>query len=115
MPAHLKEPKKARIKSMSKKIYVGNLNYATTESTLRNIFSQYGTIVSAVIIKDRFTEQSKGFGFVEMADEQSAAAAIAALNGKEIDGRRVRVNEAEEKPARPRFNRDRDGGYAPRS
>ena len=100
---------------MSKKIYVGNLNYATTESTLRNIFSQYGTIVSAVIIKDRFTEQSKGFGFVEMADEQSAAAAIAALNGKEIDGRRVRVNEAEEKPARPRFNRDRDGGYAPRS
>ena len=92
---------------MSKKINVGNLNYATSQETLASVFSQYGEIVSAVVIKDRFTEQSKGFGFVEFAQDSSANAAIAALNGKELDGRKVRVNIAEEKPraARPRFNK----------
>ena len=96
---------------MSKKIYVGNLNYATTEDTLKNSFSSFGEVLSSVVIKDRFTEQSKGFGFVEMADDSAADAAIAAMNGKEIDGRRVRVNVAEDRPQtrRPRFNRD-DGG-----
>ncbi len=105
---------------MSKKIYVGNLNYGTTEETLSNIFAQYGEVVSAVVIKDRFTEQSKGFGFIEMADDQAADAAITTINGSEIEGRRVRVNEAEDKPRQSRpprsggFNRnrgDRDGGY----
>jgi RNA-binding proteins (RRM domain) len=104
--------------NMSKKIYVGNLNYATTEDTLSSLFAQYGEVVSTSIIKDRYTEQSKGFGFIEMADDAAADAAIATLNGKEVDGRRVRVNVAEEKPRTnsrgPRnFNRDggnRDGG-----
>lgn len=97
------------------------MNYATTEETLKNLFSQYGEVVSTTVIKDKFTEQSKGFGFVEMADEEAANTAIATLNGKELDGRRIRVNVAEEKPRnggfRPRgnFNRDRgergEGGY----
>lgn len=95
---------------MSKKIYVGNLNYATTEDTLSSLFAQYGEVVSTAVIKDRNTQQSKGFGFVEMADDNAADAAIATLNGKEVDGRRVRVNVAEEKPRRPRFNRDDGAG-----
>ena len=114
---------------MAQKIYVGNMNYATTEETLKDLFSQYGEVVSATIIKDKFTEQSKGFGFVEMTEEEAANTAIATLNGKELDGRRIRVNVAEEKPRnggfRPRgnFNRDRgeggyrnrgEGGYRPR-
>ncbi|MBO4508646.1 MAG: RNA-binding protein [Spirochaetaceae bacterium] len=109
---------------MAQKIYVGNMNYATTEETLKNLFSQYGEVVSATVIKDKFTEQSKGFGFVEMSDGEAANTAIATLNGKELDGRRIRVNVAEEKPRnggfRPRgnFNRDRgnrgEGGYRPR-
>lgn len=97
---------------MSQKIYVGNMNYATTEETLSSLFSQYGEVTSAVVIKDRYTDQSKGFGFVEMADAQAADAAIATLNGKEVDGRRVRVNVAEDKPRtqRPRGNFGGGGG-----
>ncbi|HOS30585.1 MAG TPA: RNA-binding protein, partial [Treponemataceae bacterium] len=57
---------------MAQKIYVGNMNYATTEETLSSLFSQYGEVVSAVVIKDRYTEQSKGFGFIEMSDAQAA-------------------------------------------
>jgi RNA recognition motif-containing protein len=87
---------------MSKKIYVGNLNYATSADTLESVFSQHGEVLSATVIKDRFTEQSKGFGFVEFADDKAAQKAIEALNGKELDGRRVRVNIAEEKPRAPR-------------
>jgi RNA recognition motif-containing protein len=100
---------------MSQKIYVGNLSYGTTEDTLSSTFSQYGEVLSSVIIKDRYTEQSKGFGFVEMTDADAANAAIATLNGKDIDGRRVRVNIAEDKPrnSRPRgnFGGGREGGY----
>jgi len=97
---------------MSQKIYVGNMNYQTTEQALSNLFSQYGEVVSSTIIKDRYTQQSKGFGFVEMADAQAAEAAIATLNNQEFEGRRLRVNVAENKPreSRPRFNNDR-GGY----
>ena len=87
---------------MSKKIYVGNLNYASTEETLKNAFSQFGEIASAVVIHDRMTQQSKGF--VEFADDAAAESAINEMNGKEIDGRRVRVNAAEERPPRPKFN-----------
>lgn len=86
---------------MSKKIYIGNLSYTTKEDSLSNYFSSYGEVLSSVIIKDKFTEQSKGFGFVEMADDSAADRAIAELNGREIDGRKVRVNFAEEKPSRP--------------
>lgn len=100
---------------MAQKIYVGNMNYATTEEGLTTLFSQYGEVVSAAVIKDRYTEQSKGFGFIEMADSDAANAAIEALNGKEFEGRRIRVNIAEDKPrnSRPRgnFGGNRDGGY----
>ncbi len=85
---------------MAKKIYVGNLSYHTTDDTLRNTFAQFGDVVSANIIIDRYTGNSKGFGFVEMSSDQSASAAIAGLNSKELDGRQLRVNEANEKPAR---------------
>ena len=90
------------------------MNYATTAETLTSLFSQYGEVVSATVIKDRFTEQSKGFGFVEMSDEAAAEAAIAALNGKDLEGRRVRVNVAEERAPRgdrPRRDFNRDGGF----
>jgi len=100
---------------MSKKIYVGNLNYSTTEDTLGGQFAQYGDVLSATIIKDRYTQQSKGFGFIEMEDESAADRAIAELNGREIDGRRVRVNVAEDKPRRDRgprnFDRAPRGGF----
>lgn len=89
---------------MAKKIYVGNLSYSTTEDTLRNQFSQFGEVVSVAIIMDKMTNRSKGFGFVEMAEDGAASEAISTLNQKEIDGRKVRVNEAEERKPRPRFN-----------
>ena len=96
---------------MSQKIYVGNLNYATTDEGLANCFSQFGEVLSSIVIKDRATGQSKGFGFVEFAEAQSADAAIEGMNGKELDGRRLRVNMAEEKPRRERprgnFSRNR--------
>lgn len=95
--------------TMAQKIYVGNMSYGTTEDTLSQIFSEYGEVLSVAIIKDRYTDQSKGFGFVEMADEAAAEQAIQTLNGSELDGRRVRVNPAEDKPRRQRprqFNRD---------
>ena len=86
--------------SMAQKIYVGNLNYATTEEGLANLFGAYGEVVSTAVIKDKFTNRSKGFGFVEMADESAAQNAIAELNEKEFEGRRLRVNVAQEKPRR---------------
>ena len=79
---------------MSKKIYVGNMNYETTEDNLNELFSQYGEVVSTKIIEDQFTGRSKGFAFVEMNDEDSAISAISALNGKEYLGRELKVNEA---------------------
>ncbi len=85
---------------MAKKVYVGNMNYATTEDGLRDLFAQYGQVVSVNIIVDRYTGKAKGFGFVEMNTDEEAAAAIAALNGFEYMGRQLRVNEAEDKPRR---------------
>lgn len=85
---------------MANKIYIGNLNFRTTEESLSSIFSQYGEVTSVSIIKDRNTGLSKGFGFVEYADEASFDKAIQAMNGKELDGRRVRVSLAEDKPRR---------------
>jgi len=99
---------------MAKKLYVGGLSYNTEESVLRAAFEAVGTVESATIIIDRMTNRSKGFGFVEMATEEEAQKAIEALNGKEIDGRNVTVNEA--KPMEPRaprqggYNRDSRGG-----
>lgn len=89
---------------MSKKIYVGNLNYNTTEDQLRELFGQYGNVLEANVISDRFTDRSKGFGFVEMEEDDAADAAITALNGKEFDNRALRVDEARErKPRRDNF------------
>lgn len=82
---------------MSKKIYVGNLSWNTDDNDLGNLFAQYGEVVSARIIIDRNTNRSKGFGFVEMAESDAAVAAISELNGSEVDGRNIRVNEAEER------------------
>ena len=90
--------------SMSKNIYVGNLPFSVTSDELRQAFEQYGTVTSAQVLSDRATGRSRGFGFVEMADDDQADAAIAGLSGKEMGGRALTVNEA-----RPREER-RDGG-----
>ena len=83
---------------MAKKLYIGNLNYATDEGSIRKMFEAHGEVVSLNLITDKYTGQSKGFGFVEMATDEAAKAAIAALNGQQIDGRAIRVNEAFDKP-----------------
>ena len=90
---------------MAKKLYVGNLSYNTTEDGLRSLFSGFGNVASAKIIFDRETGNSKGFGFIEMGSDDEAGAAIAGTNGRELDGRQLRVNEAMDKP-----RRDRNGG-----
>jgi RNA recognition motif-containing protein len=79
---------------MGKKLYVGNLTYGVTDGTLEQMFQPHGTVQSAQVIMDRDTGRSKGFGFVEMSSDQEAQAAIAALNGKEVEGRALTVNEA---------------------
>jgi RNA recognition motif-containing protein len=85
---------------MGKKLYVGNLSFNTYEDGLRDLFQQYGTVVSAKIITDRDSGSSKGFGFVEMSSDAEAAAAIAGTDGKDLDGRNIKVNEAMDKPRR---------------
>ncbi len=96
---------------MAAKLYVGNLPYSVPESKLQDVFSQYGTVVSVRIITDKFTGRSKGFGFVEMESKDQADRAAAALNGSELDGRTIVVNEA-----RPEQPRSPKGGHgrAPR-
>lgn len=102
---------------MAKKLYVGGLSYQTTDDSLRAAFAQAGTIVSAVVIKDKFSGQSKGFGFVEMSTDEEANAAIEMWNEKELDGRTVKVNEArpmEDRPQRDNYSRGGSssrGGY----
>ncbi len=88
---------------MGKKIYVGNLSYSTYEADLGQLFGAFGEVASVKIITDRDTGKSKGFGFVEMASESEAQAAIAGMNGREVGGRNLRVNEAEDKPRRDNF------------
>jgi RNA recognition motif-containing protein len=82
---------------MGKRLYVGNLSYGTTDDTLRQLFGAHGSVASAQVIMDRDTGRSKGFGFVEMSSDQEAQAAIQALNGKDVDGRALTVNEARPK------------------
>mgnify|MGYP001029783475 CR=1 FL=1 len=91
---------------MEKKLYVGNLPYSTTETELEELFSQSGSVVEVTVIFDRETGRSKGFGFVQMADEASAQAAVEKLNGTEMGGRTIKVAEA-----RPR-RQSRDRGYS---
>jgi RNA recognition motif-containing protein len=82
-------------------IYVGNLAYATTDEELNALFAEYGTVSAARVVKDRVTGRSKGFGFVEMPDTAQANAAIAAINGREVGGRTLRVNESQPRTDRP--------------
>jgi RNA recognition motif-containing protein len=79
-------------------IYVGNLSWNLKDQDLSNLFATHGEVVSAKIVTDKFTGRSKGFGFVEMANDDQAQAAIAALNGSEVDGRNIVVNESRPKP-----------------
>lgn len=90
---------------MAKKLYVGNLSYGVTDSDLQRIFEEYGTVESAQVVMDRDSGRSKGFGFVEMSSDQEAQAAIDGLNGQEVSGRALTVNEA-----RPREDRGGRGG-----
>lgn len=90
---------------MAMKLYVGGLAYSVTEQELEALFAEQGKITSATVIKDRDSGQSKGFGFVEMADDEEAKAAIANLNGKEVSGRAITVNQA-----RPQEDRRSGGG-----
>ncbi len=87
---------------MGKKIYVGNLNYRTTAEGLQGLFSQYGEVAGVSLVTDRETGQPRGFAFVEMSTTEAAAKAITGLDGKEFEGRRLRVNEAVNKPRPPR-------------
>jgi cold-inducible RNA-binding protein len=95
---------------MGSKLYVGNLSYDTTSSDLEQLCASHGTVQSAEIISDRETGRSKGFGFVQMGSDQEAQAAIAALNGQEVGGRALTVNEAKPREERPRRSGG-GGGY----
>ena len=90
---------------MSTKLYVGNLSYNTTENQLQDLFSQHGPVTSVDLIMDKFSGRPRGFGFVTMESKESAEAAFQALNGKNVDGRDLTVNEA-----RPREDRPPGGG-----
>jgi len=92
---------------MAKRIYVGGLPYSATEEDLENLFSSAGSVKDVSIITDRYTGQAKGFGFVEMDSDADADAAIAALNGTQMGGRTLTVNEAKPREDRPRSG----GGY----
>jgi RNA recognition motif-containing protein len=98
---------------MGRKLYVGNFSYNTTDNTLLQLFAAHGAVQSAQVVMDRDTGRSKGFGFVEMGSDQEAQAAIAALNGKEVDGRALTVNEARPKTEGGGRGGDRGGrgGY----
>lgn len=99
------------------RLYVGNLSYDTTEDTLREAFSKYGHVISVLIMRDRYTWSSKGFGFVEMATDLTGERAIGGMNGKSVDGRRIRVSLAIDRPEysgdgerRNSFRDDEDDG-----
>lgn len=94
-------------------IYVGNLAWSTNDESLRAAFAAYGEVTSARVVLERDSRRSKGFGFVEMPNEEEANAAIAALNGAELDGRQIRANESQGKDA-PREGRGGFGGGRPR-
>ncbi|MBS1793264.1 MAG: RNA-binding protein [Acidobacteria bacterium] len=94
---------------MSTKLYVGNLSFSTSNQDLESIFGRIGTVLSSQIIEDRETGRSRGFGFIEMSSREEAQNAISSLNGQEIDGRQLTVNEA--KPRENRGGGGNRGGY----
>ncbi|HZV96483.1 MAG TPA: RNA-binding protein [Candidatus Nitrosocosmicus sp.] len=95
---------------MAAKLYVGGLSYSTTSETLREYFAQCGTVESASVVTDKFSGQSRGFGFVEMATAEEAQRAIAELNSKELDGRKLTVNVSNPRPAGGAGGGPRGGG-----
>jgi RNA recognition motif-containing protein len=97
---------------MAKKIYVGNLPWSTTSATLETLFAAYGPVQSAEVISDRDTGRSRGFGFVEMATDEGCQKAIDGLNGTEVDGRAITVNEARERAPREGGGGGGRGGYS---
>ena len=107
-------PNMKSVKYMAKKLYVGGISYSTSDSALKDAFAQVGEVLSATIIMDKMTGRSKGFGFVEMANDADADKAIEKWNGQELDGRKLTVNEA--RPMEPRaprtggFDRNNDRG-----
>jgi RNA recognition motif-containing protein len=100
---------------MGKKLYCGNLSYDVRSEQLEELFSEFGSVVSAQVIEDRDTGRSKGFGFVEMSNQQEANAAITGLNGKDHGGRNLQVNEAKPREDRPRTGGGGGGGGGGRS
>jgi len=101
---------------MSTKLYVGGLSYGTTDESLNSYFSQAGSVASAQIMMDKMTNRSRGFGFVEMGSDEEAQNAISMFDGKEFEGRTLKVNEARPMTDRPMNSRGprRDGGFSPR-
>lgn len=95
---------------MATKLFVGKLSYNSTDDSLQALFAQYGTVTSAQVIKDRDTNQSKGFAFVEMEDDAAAQAAIKALDGQDFEGRTIVVNVAKPREDRPRTDGNGFGG-----
>ena len=93
----------------SAKLYVGNLSYETSQASLRTVFERHGEVASVTLITDRDSGRPKGFGFVEMGSAEEAQKAVAALDGTQMDGRALKVNEA--KPQEPRAPRSGGGGY----
>jgi RNA recognition motif-containing protein len=95
---------------MATKLFIGSLAWATNDDSLKEFFSQAGTVVSASVIMDRETNRSKGFGFVEMSSDEEAKKAVDELNGKDLDGRAIVVNEARPREDRPRGDGGGGGG-----
>lgn len=96
---------------MGKKLYVGNLSFRTTSSDLDQLFSQYGSVISAQVLEDRETGRSRGFGFVEMTGDEEALQAVESLHDREFQGRRLTVNEARPREPRPGGGGGGGGGY----
>lgn len=95
---------------MSKKLFVGGLPFSMTDDKLKELFASYGEMSEVVIIKDKFSGRSKGFGFVTFSDDVAAEKAVAEVNGKDIEGRKITVNEARPMEERPKRSFDRGGG-----
>jgi len=96
--------------TMAKRLYVGNLSYNTTELDLRDLFAKFGTVADAKLVTDRDTGRPRGFGFVEMSTDAEATAAISSLNGQELQGRALTVNEAQERSSGGGGRGGRGGG-----
>ena len=96
---------------MATKLYVGGLPYSTQEDALKDLFAQAGSVVSAVIIMDKMSGRSKGFGFVEMSSDEEAQKAVGMFNDQEFEGRKLTVNEARPMEARPPRTGGNGGGY----